>query len=149
MINVNDLEFISKKIISFIYLQPEISVSINKILGKFKWLQKDELDSILKNMEKEGFIELTPKNSFSGQIVGEINDETGKYTKIENGPTIPTKFATHATLTLKGKNCAEEKRALVMKCRKEFYAKPIINSIISGIIGLIIGYFIGRLNIPQ
>lgn len=136
---MNNLEHTTKKIIKFIYVQPEVSVSIEKIPRKFKWLNRDDLQSILHQMEESNFVELSPKSSFTFETVGTIDE--GIYEESKNKKSSTLIFATHVSLTLKGKDNAEEQHALLLKARKELIAQPLVNSLISGIIGFILGYF--------
>ena len=136
-----DFKFYTEKITRYIYLQPEITVSIEKIAKKFHSLTRDELYSILEEMEKNNFIESYPKSAIKFQTVGSIDDD-GNYTKIEDEKIESLVSATHVSLTLKGKENAEEQHTLILKARKELITKPIINSLISGLIGMILGYII-------
>ena len=92
-------------------------------------------------MEKNNFIESSPKSAIKFQTVGSIDDD-GNYTKIEDEKIESLVSATHVSLTLKGKENAEEQHTLILKARKELITKPIINSLISGLIGMILGYII-------
>ncbi|MES9162126.1 hypothetical protein ABEP64_12315, partial [Cutibacterium acnes] len=71
--------------------------------------------------------------------VGTIDE--GIYEESKNKKSSTLIFATHVSLTLKGKDNAEEQHALLLKARKELIAQPLVNSLISGIIGFILGYF--------
>ena len=96
-----DFKFYTEKITRYIYLQPEITVSIEKIAKKFHSLTRDELYSILEEMEKNNFIESSPKSAIKFQTVGSIDDD-GNYTKIEDEKIESLVSATHVSLTLKG-----------------------------------------------
>lgn len=141
-----DFKFYTEKITRYIYLQPEITVSIEKIAKKFHSLTRDELHFVLEDMEKNNFIELSPKSNVIFQYVGSIDDD-GNHTKIANEKTEPSVSTTHVSLTLKGKENAEEQHALILKARKELITKPIINSLVSGLIGMIISYILGLFHI--
>lgn len=137
---MNNLEHTTKKIIKFIYIQPEVSVSLEKILKKFNWLSRDDLHSIMQQMEKNNFVELSPKSPFTLETVGTIDaDEIFK--ESENKKVSSLISVTHVSLTLKGKDNAEEQHALLLKARRELIAQPLVNSLVSGIVGFILGYF--------
>jgi hypothetical protein len=136
---MNDLAHITNKIIKFIYVQPEVSVSIEKILKKFKWLNRDDLELLLKKMDEDNYVELSPKSSFALETVGTSDD--GSYKESKDNKTSTLIPVTHVSLTLKGKDNAEEQHALLLRAHKEFYARPLINSLISAIVGFLLGYF--------
>lgn len=120
-------------ILKFIYVQPEVSVSIDKILQKFTRLTKDDVLTLLTDLEKEGFVVLGPTSSFSF-----VDVKTNKSTPVVN--------PSYVELTLAGKTKAEEKRVLLLKARRELIIKPFVNTLVSSIVGFILGivfsYFI-------
>lgn len=134
-------DYTREKIIKFIYVQPEKSVSIDKILHKFRWITRDDLRSLLLLMEQDDFVILEPKSNISFELVGDV-DSYGTLSSIDNGENTPIVEASHVQLALKGKDKAEEHRALLIKSRREFIGKPLYNSLVSGIIGFILGYLV-------
>jgi len=135
-------EFLEKKIINYIYFQPELTVSIDKILNKFNSLTKDELNNLLHDMYENRLINLYPTSTMETQVVGQINDETGEYKRIEDGEVKPILIPQFIGLTLEGKNIAEEHKQLLMKSTRQLILKPLINTSISTIVGIVIGWII-------
>ncbi|AKP66333.1 MULTISPECIES: hypothetical protein [Companilactobacillus] len=127
-------KFYVKRILSYVYLQPEKSVSSIKVLNKFKTLNIDQLNSILKDMKNDGYIEFddgTPMYE-----VGKVDDDKN------NKTTNISSEKHHIILTLEGQQIAEERKYLAIKTLRQMVLHPIINSIISTIIGIIIGWLV-------
>ncbi|MDV7688739.1 hypothetical protein [Enterococcus casseliflavus] len=137
---MDNFEFTTRKIIKYTYIQSDPLVSIEKILSKFNYLTRDDLNTILNNMEQSGFVEFYPKNNFS--FVDGIYNEGDPLENYDISESLPITEFSHIKLTLKGKDDAEEQRALWIKLQKELYTKPVVNTAISGIIGFLIGYLL-------
>lgn len=138
---MNNFDFTVKKIIRFVYLQPEISVSIEKLIAKFGKLTRDDLNTIIQEMAKNNWIELAPTSNLTLTTVGSINDDASVI-RVTNNDSVSVIQPTHVSLTLIGKDKALEQNALILQARKELILKPIINTLISGIIGFVLGYLI-------
>lgn len=135
-------EFLEKKIINYIYFQPELTVSFDKILNKFRTLTNDELNNLLNDMYKNHLLTIYPTPTVGPQLVGRINDETGEYTQVNDDEIKPIFIPQFASLTLEGKNIAEEHKKLIMKSTRQLILKPLVNTSISTIVGIIIGWII-------
>lgn len=116
------------RICKYIYLQPEIAVSIDKIHIKFRMLTIDELRSKLNELDKGDFIDLQPKSSLSYTILGE--DDT----------PIPVTDYNSASLKLKGKEVAEYGRSLYMRSLRTILLQPVVNSVISFAVGFLLAW---------
>jgi hypothetical protein len=134
-----DSKFYFKKLTTFIYLQPEYEVSIEKTLLHFSKLTRDEFNSLINEAEQEKLVSLTPKSNLSLQDGGEITDE-GEFIEITDGEISNIIDPTHISLTLQGKELAEQEHTLSLKAKHTLLINPLINSIISLITGVILGY---------
>lgn len=138
---MNNFEFTAKKIVRFVYMQPEISVSIKKLKTKFRQITIDELDTIIQEMAENNWLELSPKSDFSFTTVASLNDD-GLLTEHSGNEPKALVQPTHVSLTLKGKDKALEQHALILQARKELVMRPVINTLISGIVGFVLGYLV-------
>lgn len=126
------------KILRYIYLQPEIDVSIEKINRKFSNITLDELSIILEKMSDDNLLKFGPVSPIEISYTGSVSEdsyETHEYTSPKKQKIIE-KYA-NVTLTIDGREIVEEHKRLFMKTIFWMIAKPFAGYFVAYILGII------------
>lgn len=129
------------RIIRYIYLQPEIDVSIKKINQKFSGLTKNQLDNKLEEMSQDNLINFGPRSNLFLNKISIVNDD-GTTTNVDNSTPEPISDYSYVTLTLDGQETAEYHRKIFMKTAALLIAKPIISHLITFLLGAVVSFII-------
>ncbi|MCK8617327.1 hypothetical protein LNP00_02940 [Fructobacillus sp. M158] len=129
---MSEINYYRDKILRYIYLQPEVEVSMSKIQNKFNKITIDDFNELYQQYSDDGVIKLGPKGTLKMWTVKKTasGDEELDESKIIN------RYST-VQLTLKGKEIVENNKKLVMIGLSKMIANPMISIFIAYVMGVI------------
>ncbi|CAK1255218.1 unnamed protein product [Fructobacillus evanidus] len=133
---MSEINYYRDKILRYIYLQPEVEVSMSKIQRKFNKITVDEFESLYHEYSDEGLIKLGPKGTINMFTVGAVSDDDPSSQPVSVESKATDRYST-VLLTLKGREIVEHNKKLVMTSWSKMIANPMIAIIISYIIGIL------------
>lgn len=129
---MSEINYYRDKILRYIYLQPEVAVSMSKIQQKFNKITIDEFNNLYQQYSNEGVIKLGPKGTLK---IWAVNQNTSGDEELKESKIID-RYST-VQLTLQGKEIVEHNKKLVMVGLSKMIANPLIS--------ILIAYFMGVL----